>query len=146
VPFLCQLIRKPMSIVLLLSGDLCRVKWLTSARWENLLEIVLQAGNISWCLLHRVKGPKLMIAKCVLPALLMVGVCATEGYSDDAIPQLSPDNLQQLLATIKPQRGESPWREIPWLTNVTEARRQAIALDRPLVIFTAADGSPLSRT
>jgi len=29
---------------------------------------------------------------------------------------------------------------------VTEARRKAIAEDKPLVIFTAADGSPLSRT
>jgi hypothetical protein len=87
-----------------------------------------------------------MNAKLLLPTLLMLGVCSTHGYGDDAIPQLSPDDLEKLLATIKPQKGESPWREVPWLTNVTEARRKAIALDKPLVIFTAADGSPLSRT
>ena len=52
----------------------------------------------------------------------------------------------RLLAAIKPQKGESPWREVPWLTNVTEARRRASAENKPLVIFTAADGSPLSRT
>jgi hypothetical protein len=58
-----------------------------------------------------------------------------------------PDSeLGRLLDEIKPQRGESPWREIPWLTNVTEARRRAVAEDRPIVIFTAADGSPLGRT
>ena len=64
----------------------------------------------------------------------------------DAVPRITDDDLPRLLAAIKPQQGESPWREIPWLTNVTEARRKAIAEDKPLVIFTAADGSPLSRT
>ena len=87
-----------------------------------------------------------MIAKCLLPALLLLGVCPVLANTDDAVPRISPDDLEHLLAAIKPQKGESPWREIPWLTNVTEARRKAIAEDKPLVIFTAADGSPLSRT
>jgi len=47
---------------------------------------------------------------------------------------------------MKPQPGESRWREIPWLTDISEARRRAVAEDKPLVIFTAADGSPLGRT
>ena len=55
-------------------------------------------------------------------------------------------DLETLSAMIKPQPGESPWREIRWLTDVTEARRLAVAEDKPLVIFTAADGSPLGRT
>ena len=59
------------------------------------------------------------------------------------IPAESFDNLH---AAIKPQKGESPWREISWLTDVTAARQRAIAEDKPLVIFTAADGSPLGRT
>lgn len=54
--------------------------------------------------------------------------------------------LTRLLAEIVPRAGESPWREIAWLTDVTEARRRAVAENKPLVIFTAADGSPLSRT
>mgnify|MGYP003653903090 CR=1 FL=1 len=54
--------------------------------------------------------------------------------------------LDRLITVIKPQSGESPWREIDWLTDLTEARRRAIAEDKPLVIFTAADGSPLGRT
>ena len=87
-----------------------------------------------------------MSAKLLLPSLLILGACALHGYGDDAPPKLSPDDLEHLLATIKPQKGESPWREVPWLTNVTEARRRAVAEDKPLVIFTAADGSPLSRT
>jgi hypothetical protein len=87
-----------------------------------------------------------MIARLLLAALLLFGVCTMHARGDDAVPRISPDELQDLLAAIKPQKGESPWREIPWLTNVTEARRQAIVEDKPLVIFTAADGSPLSRT
>jgi hypothetical protein len=87
-----------------------------------------------------------MTARLFLPALLMLAVHVTQGFGDGAIPPISPEDLEQLLATIKPKKGVSPWREIPWLTNVTEARRTAITEDKPLVIFTAADGSPLSRT
>ena len=57
-----------------------------------------------------------------------------------------PADFARLLEAIKPQPGESPWREIGWLTDVTAARVKAVAEDKPLVIFTAADGSPLGRT
>jgi hypothetical protein len=87
-----------------------------------------------------------MIARLILLTFVILGVQATPGWGGEGVAPLSPDDLEHLLTTIKPQRGESPWRAIPWLTNVTEARRQAVAQDKPLVIFTAADGSPLSRT
>jgi hypothetical protein len=87
-----------------------------------------------------------MGARLLLPVLLILGIPAAPARGGDAIPLLTPDDLPRLLAAIKPQKGESPWREVPWLTSVTEARRKAIAEDKPLVIFTAADGSPLSRT
>jgi len=87
-----------------------------------------------------------MSAKPLLATFLILAAGAAFGRGGDAPPRLSPDDLEHLLATIKPQKGESPWREIPWLTNVTEARRKAIAEDKPIVIFSAADGSPLSRT
>jgi hypothetical protein len=86
-----------------------------------------------------------MTAKALFPAVLVLTTSATLARAD-AVPEISTDDFTRLLAEIKPQKGESPWREIPWLTNVTEARRKAIAEDKPLVIFTAADGSPLSRT
>ena len=85
-----------------------------------------------------------MIVK-TLPAWLVLGVAFTFARGD-TVPEIATADFERLLAAIKPQRGESPWREIPWLTNVTEARRKASAEDKPLVIFTAADGSPLSRT
>lgn len=87
-----------------------------------------------------------LITKRLLPVLLLLGFGPTFAQGDEAVPRIAPDQLEHLLSIIKPQKGESPWREIAWLTNVTEARRKAIAEDKPLVIFTAADGSPLSRT
>ncbi|HJZ91619.1 MAG TPA: hypothetical protein VKE40_12160 [Gemmataceae bacterium] len=81
-----------------------------------------------------------------LSPLLVLGVVSPLARCDEAVPEIPGTDFDRLLAAIKPQRGESPWREIPWLTNVTEARRKASAENKPLVIFTAADGSPLSRT
>ena len=86
-----------------------------------------------------------MIVRTVA-ALLVLGAASTLAPGDGAVPDLTPADLDRLSAAIRPQPGESPWRELPWLTNVTEARRQASAENKPLVIFTAADGSPLSRT
>src|SRR5262245_55053765 len=95
----------------------------------------------SWHLRQR----KFMTVKH-LSTMLFLGVACTFARGGDAVPEITAADFDRLLAAIKPQRGESPWREIPWLTNVTEARRKASAEDKPLVIFTAADGSPLSRT
>jgi hypothetical protein len=66
--------------------------------------------------------------------------------SELRIGPIASSDFDRLLHEIKPQPGESPWREIPWITNITEARQRAAPEDKPLVIFTAADGSPLCRT
>jgi hypothetical protein len=88
---------------------------------------------------------KVMMVKH-LSVLLVLGVASALARGDDAVPDISPADFERLLAAIKPQPEESPWREIPWLTDVTAARRKASAENKPLLIFTAADGSPLSRT
>jgi len=79
-------------------------------------------------------------------AYLAISSASPAAPAADRIPPIARADLDRLLAEIKPQRGESPWREIPWLIDVTEARRRSAAEDKPLVIFTAADGSPLGRT
>jgi hypothetical protein len=81
-----------------------------------------------------------------LAVLLALGIAFSFARGDEAVPEITAADFDRLLAVIKPQPGESPWREISWLTNVTEARRKATMENKPLVIFTAADGSPLSRT
>jgi hypothetical protein len=60
--------------------------------------------------------------------------------------EISAAEFDRLFSLIRPQPGESPWREIPWMTGLTQARERAAAEDKPIIIFTAADGSPLSRT
>jgi hypothetical protein len=81
-----------------------------------------------------------------LASVLLAAAALGHASAKEPIPALEPADLPRLLTEIKPQPGESPWREIDWLTNVTQARQRAIAEDKPIVIFTAADGSPLSRT
>ena len=71
---------------------------------------------------------------------------AAPTWAAERISKIPDGDFSRLHAMIKPQPGESPWREIAWLTNVTEARQRAAAEDKPLVVFTAADGSPLGRT
>jgi hypothetical protein len=84
-------------------------------------------------------------AAALLFVLSIVG-WDTKGFAGERIAEIPRNDMDRLHSLIRPQPGESPWREIQWMTNVTEARRRAILEDKPLVIFTAADGSPLGRT
>jgi hypothetical protein len=77
---------------------------------------------------------------------LLLGMLFLSWAAGDELPPLAADDFGRLQAAIKPQPGESRWREIPWLTSVREARERSVREDKPIVIFTAADGSPLSRT
>jgi hypothetical protein len=61
-------------------------------------------------------------------------------------PEIATDDFKRLYDQIRPQAGESPWRDIAWMTSIREARQKAAAEGKPVVIFTAADGSPLART
>lgn len=82
----------------------------------------------------------------VLPVAMILAFAWSQACGEEPIGEIPDRDFDRLLSEIKPQRGESPWREVPWLTNVTEARQKAIAEDKPIAILTAADGSPLSRT
>lgn len=77
--------------------------------------------------------------------LLALGALLS-GAAQEPVPEIPAADFARLQALVKPQPGESPWREIPWLTSVREARERAAAEDKPIVILTAADGSSLSRT
>ena len=82
--------------------------------------------------------------KVTVLCLLFVGGIASG--AEQHVAEIPPNDFDRLVTLIKPQKGESPWRDIAWLTNVTEARKKAAAEGKPIVIFTAADGSPLGRT
>lgn len=80
-----------------------------------------------------------------LASVIIAGSPWTSG-AEERVGAIAEDAFESLMKAVKPHPGESPWRDIGWFTNVTEARRRAVAEDKPLVIFTAADGSPLGRT
>ncbi len=61
-------------------------------------------------------------------------------------PEVSPADFARLQNAIRPQPGESPWRDIDWMTSIRGARERAAAEGKPILVFTAADGSPLART
>jgi hypothetical protein len=77
----------------------------------------------------------------VLPAFSGLVFAARE----PAVPP-DPGDWRALHRVVRPAENESPWRKIAWLTDVTKARKRAAAEGKPLIIFTAADGSPLGRT
>ena len=89
-----------------------------------------------------------MLARSSVIVLGMFALFASAlpGTVQERVARLPEGDFKRLQALIKPQPGESPWRRVAWLTNITAARRRAVAEDKPLIIFTAADGSPLCRT
>lgn len=53
--------------------------------------------------------------------------------------------FQRFHDLIKPQELDSPWARIPWLTNLDQARRRAVAEDKPLFLWRAGGGGVLGR-
>jgi hypothetical protein len=44
---------------------------------------------------------------------------------------------------IKPQPGELRFQEVPWLLSVYEARKQAAAEGKPILVWSGSGGAPL---
>jgi len=78
----------------------------------------------------------------------LLGILLTAAWAQarPGIPEIAPEDFPRLHAMIRPQSGESPWREIDWMTSIRGAREKAAAEGKPILVFTAADGSPLART
>lgn len=57
--------------------------------------------------------------------------------------ELRADTFDAHFRRIRPQPGESPWTEIPWLTDLHEARRKAAAEGKPLFVQAAGKASSL---
>lgn len=58
------------------------------------------------------------------------------------LPAASLEALHQM---VRPQKGEAPWATIPWLIHVDEARRRAVAEDKPILVYRAGAGETLGR-
>ena len=78
--------------------------------------------------------------------LLACGVSCvlTGGYSPAAEP-IAADQFQSLLALVKPAKDEDQWAQIPWQASLWEARKQAAAQGKPILLW-EMDGHPLGCT
>jgi hypothetical protein len=62
-----------------------------------------------------------------------------------AAEPLRPEQVGPLLALIKPDPGEDRWADIPWQTDLWQARRQAARQGKPILLW-EMDGHPLGCT
>jgi hypothetical protein len=60
-----------------------------------------------------------------------------------AAEPLKAEALNKLHALIRPQADEEKFMQIPWLTDLWEARKKAAAVGRPILLW-EMDGHPLS--
>ncbi|HEX7902055.1 MAG TPA: hypothetical protein VF950_30120 [Planctomycetota bacterium] len=70
-------------------------------------------------------------------ALGMIMLALAHGEGDPR-----PETFERCFQQIRPRPGESPWADVPWLTDLHEARRKAAAEGKP--IFVQAGGKSVS--
>jgi hypothetical protein len=62
-----------------------------------------------------------------------------------AADPINPDQFAKLQGLIKPAAGEEKWLEIPWMTDLWEARKKAADEGKPILLW-EMDGHPLTCT
>ena len=78
-----------------------------------------------------------ILSAASIAAVLFTG--ALFGGEPKAIGDGEFDKLHQML---KPQPGESRWREVDWYPSVWEARQKAAAEGKPIFIMAGSGGAP----
>jgi hypothetical protein len=71
-------------------------------------------------------------------ALAMILLAPAQAEGD-----LRAETFDRHFKRIRPQPGESPWAEIPWLTDLHEARRKAAAEGKPIFVQAAGKSSSM---
>jgi hypothetical protein len=69
----------------------------------------------------------------------------TEGAPLEASPPqpIPPEHFARLHKLIKPGPGELRFHDIPWLLDITQARKKAAALGKPILVWSGAGGAPI---
>ena len=75
---------------------------------------------------------------CIAMMLLLGSALGDDGLSE-------PKDWHRLHQTIKPTKAEERWLQIPWRTQLWEARREAAAAGKPILLW-EMDGHPLGCT
>jgi hypothetical protein len=84
-------------------------------------------------------------AAAVLAPLVAVAAGAdTPADRNPGAGRLSGDAARMYGFVKTPHPGELKWQQVPWLTDLGEAVRQAKAENRPLVLFVSGD-DPLEK-
>jgi hypothetical protein len=61
-----------------------------------------------------------------------------------AEPNLIPaDQFDKLHSMIKRQPGESRFHDVPWQLSIWEARKQAAAEGKPILVWSGSGGAPV---
>ena len=78
-------------------------------------------------------------------ALLTVGVLAFASVLVPAAepPMIASEQFDKLHKMIKPQPGETRFHEIPWFLSIWEARKQAAAEGKPILVWSGSGGAPV---
>jgi hypothetical protein len=61
----------------------------------------------------------------------------------DARLRPTPENFAKYRAFLRPLPQEEKWLQIPWLTDLWEARQKAAAEGKPILLW-EMDGSPMA--
>jgi hypothetical protein len=74
----------------------------------------------------------------------VVVAIAIRAHAADSLT-VSRDNFDDLRRAIRPTETESAWLAIPWRTDLWQARREAAATGKPILLW-EMDGHPLGCT
>ena len=78
--------------------------------------------------------------------LLILGAAVlTGGQRASAVEPIRPEQFSRLQALIKPDPNEDKWTQIPWLTDLWQARKIAAEQGKPILLW-EMDGHPLGCT
>jgi len=80
----------------------------------------------------------------LLVIVLMASVAAVWVGGQSAPPAIA-SSIEQKVASMLPSKDEDRWTEIPWRTDLDQARADAARLGKPLFMW-IMDGHPLGYT
>jgi hypothetical protein len=85
-----------------------------------------------------------LMVRCTLTLAVGWLVIPAAGQAWSAEP-IATERFETLRTVIRPKPGEERWLQVPWLINLTEARRKAAAEGKPILLW-EMDGHPFGCT
>jgi hypothetical protein len=79
------------------------------------------------------------LCRALIAAILLCTAASVLHAQDGTLT----DQFRSLRELVRPQVGESRWREVNWLTSLQEARRQAAAEGKPILLWSGGGAPPL---